>query len=85
MLGRPDRIRAAPGTNRWYNEQKGWCDARGAGVTGTVILDGIGFQLEGAGKLPAGMTIDPGGALAAWYQTDPYTVTGYPRGLGAIY
>ena len=84
MRGRGDKIRSAPGTNRWYQEQAGWCDARGAGVTGMVILDGIGFQLEGAGTLPAGMTIEPGGAMAAWYQNDPYTMTGFAPGLGGI-
>jgi hypothetical protein len=82
VRGRGDNIRPAPGGNAWYREQAGWADARGAGVTGMVILDGIGFQLEGAGKLPAGMTIEPGGAMAAWYQTDPDTIDGYPPGGG---
>lgn len=84
MRSEAENIRATPGTDTWWREQRGWCDARGAGVTGAVILDGVGFQLEGAGKLPAAMTIEPGGAMAAWYQTDETTLTGYPPGTGGI-
>jgi hypothetical protein len=73
-----DRIRAAPGTDRWYNEQKGWCDARGAGVTGTVIIDGIGFQLPNHTALPNVTMTEVGGLLAAALQNDPNTITGYP-------
>ena len=78
-LGEPQ-----PGSDQWWREHAGMCDARGAGVTGVVFLDGIGFTLEGAGKLPAGMTITPGGAPAAWLQTDPGTITGYPPGIDGI-
>lgn len=84
MNGRAGRIRPSPGGDEWFREMSGRCDARGAGVTGAVFLDGVGFQMEGAGKLPAATTVDPGGALAAWLQTDPSTFTGYPRGAGGI-
>lgn len=83
LRGRAERIRATPGTDAWFREQAGHCDARGAGMTGVVILDGVGFRLPGHTPLPA-MTIDPGGAPAAWLQTDPYTFTGYPPGQDGI-
>ena len=70
-------IRPSADSDEWFRQQSGWCDARGAGVSGTVILDGVGFSLPNHTPLP-GMTIEPGGALAAWLQTDPGTFTGYP-------
>ena len=84
LRGRGDRIRANPGTDRWWQEQRGRCDQRGAGVTGVVILDGVGFQLPSHTPLPS-VTVQPGGALAAWLQTDDGTFSGYPPGAGGIY
>lgn len=82
MNGRVERIRAAPGTDAWWNEQKGWCDARGAGLTGMVILDGIGFRLPGHTPLPSSTVNEVGGLLAAALQTDDTTISGYPHGSG---
>jgi hypothetical protein len=75
----PERIRPAPGTDAWYNAQKGWCDARGAGVSGAVILDGIGFQLPDHTPLPNVTMTEVGDLLAAALQNDPTTITGYPN------
>lgn len=74
---REDKIRPAPGTNAWWNAQKGWGDTRGAGISGTVILDGIGFQLPDHTPLPAVTVTEVGGLLAAALQNDPGTFTGY--------
>lgn len=78
-----DRLfRAQPGTDRWWQEQAHRCDARGAGVSGAVILDGVGFQLGDHTPLPSVTLTEVGDALAAWLQTDPTTFSGYPNGRG---
>ncbi len=78
-FGDEDRLPAA-GTDAWWQEVRGRCIQGGAGVTGTVLLDGVGFQLGGHTKLPTAMTIKPGDAPAAWLQTDRDTFSGYPTG-----
>ncbi len=67
----------ATGSPSWWNEVKGRCLAGGAGVTGTVLLDGVGFKLGSHTPCP-NVTVNPGGAIAGWLQTDPFTFTGYP-------
>lgn len=80
-----DKIRANPGTDRWYQEQAFRTDARGAGVTGVVIIDGIGFRLPDHTPLPSVTETEVGGLLAAAMQTDPNTISGYPRGTGGVF
>jgi hypothetical protein len=68
------------GSRAWWQAVRGRCIQGGAGVTGTVLLDGVGFKLGGQTLLPAGMTITPGAAPAAWRQRDPDSFSGYPEG-----
>lgn len=85
MRGNRERdYRPAPGTDAWWDQQAHRCDARGAGVTGMVVLDGIGFRLGSHTPLPSVTLTEVGGALAAWLQTDPSTFTGYRSGPGGI-
>jgi hypothetical protein len=63
---------------RWQ-EVKGRCIQDGAGVTGKVLLDGVGFQLGSHTPLPTQNTVIPGSAMAAFLQTDAFGFTGYPE------
>jgi hypothetical protein len=85
VRGRVEKIRPRPGTDLWWQEQRGRTDSRGAGVTGTVIIDGVGFQLPGHTPLPSSTVNEVGGLLAAALQNDPDTFTGYSHELGGIY
>lgn len=72
---------ADAGLQFWWDDVRGRCRAEGAGVTGKVLLDGVAFSLGGQHPLPAAMTITPGGAMAAWLQTDRFSFTGYPSDI----
>jgi hypothetical protein len=61
--------------SRW-EEVRGRTLAGGAGVTGVVLIDGIGFKLGGHTPCPT-TPVNPGEAMAAWMQTDANSFTGY--------
>ena len=77
MFVPPDEELAPTGTYGWWHQVRGRCIQGGAGVTGKVVLDGVAFQLGSHTPLPAGLTINVGGAMAAWMQKDRDGFSGY--------
>jgi hypothetical protein len=67
----------AEGRQSWWERVRGKCLQGGAGVTGVVLLDGVGFTLGDHTPCPT-VPINPGDAMAAWMQTDANSFTGYP-------
>ena len=76
MRGNIEPVLPPAGTLDWWREVRRRCRAEGAGVTGTVVLDGVAFRLGGHTPLPA-VTVNPGEAMAGWMQTDKDGFTGY--------